>query len=73
MDELTDESADIVVIDNGPLRISGNFTLKDVQGQEFDLAGRLAISLCRCGASANKPVCDGAHKSTNFESVVKAK
>jgi len=67
------ESTDIVAIDNGPLRVSGSFALKDAAGQEFDLTGRPAISLCRCGASANKPFCDGSHKSVSFESSVKAK
>ena len=67
------ETTDIVAMDNGPLRVSGSFVLKDAQGQEFDLAGRPAISLCRCGASANKPFCDGAHKNARFESSVKAK
>ena len=66
------ESTDIVVIDNGPLRVSGSFVVKDAQGQEFDLAGRPAISLCRCGASARKPFCDGKHKTVGFESSVKA-
>ena len=67
------ESTDIVAIDNGPLRVSGSFALKDAEGQEFDLTGRPAISLCRCGASANKPFCDGSHKTAGFESSVKAK
>jgi len=67
------ETTDIIAMDNGPLRVSGSFVLKDAQGQEFDLAGRPAISLCRCGASANKPFCDGAHKNARFESSVKAK
>jgi CDGSH-type Zn-finger protein len=73
MGESNDEPTNIVAIDNGPLRVSGSFALKDAQGQEFDLTGRPAISLCRCGASANKPFCDGAHKGAGFESSVKAK
>jgi CDGSH-type Zn-finger protein len=31
-----------------------------------------AVALCRCGASANKPFCDGAHRSCGFESTVRA-
>ena len=73
MGESNDEPTHIVAIDNGPLRVSGSFALKDAQGQEFDLTGRPAISLCRCGASANKPFCDGSHKGAGFESSVKAK
>ena len=53
---------------NGPLRIEGEFKLVDATGKEFDLGGRAAISLCRCGASANKPFCDGTHSKNGFQS-----
>ncbi len=53
---------------NGPLRIEGEFKLVDTTGKEFDLGGRAAISLCRCGASANKPFCDGTHGKNGFQS-----
>lgn len=29
--------------------------------------GEQAIALCRCGASKNKPYCDGSHKDINFQ------
>ena len=69
---LMGEQTSIVVNTNGPLRVSGDFVIKDAQGQEFDLAGRSAISLCRCGLSENKPFCDGKHGAGGFESAVKA-
>jgi len=40
----------------------------DAEGKEFGLGGRTIISLCRCGHSANKPFCDGSHKTTGFDS-----
>jgi len=55
-----DEPTVIVVNANGPLKISGNFVIRDPQGRDFDLSGRTAISLCRCGLSENKPFCDGS-------------
>jgi CDGSH-type Zn-finger protein len=58
---------------NGPLRISGCFVLKDAAGSTFDLSGREVISLCRCGASANKPFCDGSHARIGFQSEVEAR
>jgi CDGSH-type Zn-finger protein len=62
----------IVPTDNGPLRIEGDFEILDPQGKAFGLAGRTAISLCRCGHSSNKPFCDGTHKQIGFQSVVEA-
>ena len=58
---------------NGPLRVAGKFCIKDAQGNEFDLSGREVISLCRCGASENKPFCDGSHSRIGFQSEVQAK
>jgi CDGSH-type Zn-finger protein len=63
----------ITCANNGPLRITGNFILKDVQGNVFDLSGRETISLCRCGHSENKPFCDGAHNRNGFCSEIQAR
>jgi len=60
-------STKIIVRNNGPLRIEGDFEVVDMQGQVYRLAGRNTISLCRCGHSVNKPFCDGAHKSAGFK------
>ncbi len=51
---------------NGPLRVEGDFEIVDASGKAFGLAGRTALSLCRCGHSANKPFCDGSHKTAGF-------
>ena len=50
----------IEVIDFGPLKITGNFILKDLQRDKEDSPGE--VWLCRCGNSENKPYCDGSHK-----------
>lgn len=65
--------AEIICVDNGPYRITGEFQLKDASGKVFDVAGRQTISLCRCGHSQNKPFCDGSHRKVNFESAVQAR
>ncbi len=62
----------ITVKNNGSIRVEGDFELRDGSGNKFDLAGKNAISLCRCGASAKKPFCDGAHGKCGFESQVQA-
>lgn len=59
----------IIVRNNGPLRVEGDdITLVDQDGRRFGLAGRVVISLCRCGHSANKPFCDGTHNKVSFAS-----
>ncbi len=63
----------VTVINNGPIRIEGDFTIQDFDGKEYGLAGRTVISLCRCGFSENKPFCDGNHGVKGFESLCQAK
>lgn len=64
--------AQITIKNNGSIRVEGEFELFDGAGNKFDLQDKPAISLCRCGESANKPFCDGAHKNCNFASEVVA-
>jgi len=65
--------AKVTVRKDGPLRVEGEFTICDAEGNAFDLAGRTMISLCRCGQSKDKPFCDGSHKLVNFQSECKAR
>ena len=58
---------------NGPYRIEGDFTILDASDKPFGLAGRTAISLCRCGHSENKPFCDGTHARVGFDSAPEAR
>lgn len=60
----------ITVLDNGPYMVEGEFTLQDPQGKAFTVQGQ--AFLCRCGASQNKPFCDGSHKNVEFRSEVRA-
>ncbi len=54
---------------NGPLLVEGPFELVDSRGSAFETpANKPAIALCRCGQSANRPFCDGAHKTCGFAS-----
>lgn len=57
----------ITVRPNGPLRVEGPISLTDADGRQWDLTGKPAISLCRCGASQNRPFCDGSHKTIGFQ------
>jgi CDGSH-type Zn-finger protein len=58
---------------NGPILVEGDFEIVDLAGNKFGLAGRTTIGLCRCGHSANKPFCDGAHRTANFASEITAR
>lgn len=66
-------SSKITVNNNGPIRIEGEFEIRDPAGAAFGLAGRTVISLCRCGHSENKPFCDGAHHRVGFADQVAAR
>jgi len=45
----------------------------DAEGTAFGLGGRSRITLCRCGHSANKPFCDGAHAREGFREAAVAR
>jgi CDGSH-type Zn-finger protein len=62
----------ITVMNNGSLRVEGDFEILDMDGKPFGLAGRQKVTLCRCGQSSNKPFCDSSHKTCGFSSVVVA-
>jgi CDGSH-type Zn-finger protein len=46
--------------------------LINTDGTQIDLAGKPAVSLCRCGASTNKPFCDGTHSKIGFQAAAAA-
>jgi uncharacterized Fe-S cluster protein YjdI len=49
---------------NGPLLVSGGVRILDAEGAVLYEGEKAA--LCRCGGSANKPFCDGTHKTNGF-------
>jgi CDGSH-type Zn-finger protein len=68
------DQTEVICTNNGPYRVMGdNIVIKDANGNEFGLAGRRVISLCRCGHSENKPFCDGTHARIGFQSIVEAR
>ena len=54
----------IVVSSNGPYHVIGDIVLNDPSRDTTHTPGRYA--LCRCGASKNKPFCDGSHWDIKF-------
>lgn len=56
----------VTVLKNGPYHITGGIELIGEDIQFGEGASKEHYTLCRCGASENKPFCDGAHKSSKF-------
>jgi CDGSH-type Zn-finger protein len=54
----------IGVVDDGPICVTGGVTVTTADGTVFETRNR--VTLCRCGASANKPLCDGSHSKAGF-------
>ncbi len=44
----------------GPLWVTGNISIERSDGQPFQPRNR--VTLCNCGHSCNKPLCDGTHR-----------
>jgi hypothetical protein len=57
---MDDDSATIVVCENGPYIVRGTFALTTTDDEPIE-AQRQVIALCRCGRSSVKPFCDGTH------------
>ena len=49
---------------SGPLWVRGGITVESHDGKRYEKRNR--VTLCRCGASENKPFCNGAHASIKF-------
>ena len=49
---------------SGPLYVQGGVAVESEDGTPYEIRNRVA--LCRCGASANKPFCNGSHASIRF-------
>jgi uncharacterized Fe-S cluster protein YjdI len=54
----------VEIVKNGPLIVYGNITVKDKDGKKTKKDKVTAF--CRCGASSNKPYCDGTHLKIGF-------
>lgn len=63
--EVRDGPVTITPAKDGPLAVEGNSEI--IAGSGRQLATKTRAFICRCGASQNKPYCDGSHKHTGFE------
>jgi CDGSH-type Zn-finger protein len=49
---------------SGPLWVQGGIRIESADGTPYEVRNR--VTLCRCGASVNKPFCNGSHASVRF-------
>jgi CDGSH-type Zn-finger protein len=61
----------ITPTENGPYKVEGPIQLQDPEGNPIETPGE-TIFLCRCGASTNKPFCDGTHSKIGFQGAMAA-
>ena len=54
----------VAVIPDGPLWVTGGIEVTRADGSTLEQRNR--VTLCRCGHSASKPLCDGSHKEAGF-------
>lgn len=59
--------AKITVRRNGPYLVEGDDVVLAAAAGEDIATERRPFALCRCGASENKPFCDGAHNRIGFD------
>jgi CDGSH-type Zn-finger protein len=62
--ESKDSLLKIKVLPNGPLLVQGKVEIVLADGKTEEKEGP---ALCRCGASKNKPYCDGSHVKIGFQ------
>jgi len=55
----------IKLMKDGPAILEGNYTMESAELDEH--SSSKGVALCRCGASSNKPFCDGTHKEIDFK------
>jgi CDGSH-type Zn-finger protein/uncharacterized Fe-S cluster protein YjdI len=63
----TSGKLNVIPTADGPFHLQGQVTIRNAAG-EVIFEG-IETWLCRCGASANKPYCDGSHQRIGFKSI----
>lgn len=64
--ERRDGALAVTPLKDGPLLVTGNVEICSGTGRTVTRTQKVA--LCRCGASADKPFCDGSHARVGFTS-----
>jgi CDGSH-type Zn-finger protein len=59
---------EIAVITDGPLWVTGRIPIERSDGVPIEVRNRM--TLCRCGQSSNKPLCDSTHAAIDWKEPV---
>ncbi|MBT8185449.1 MAG: (4Fe-4S)-binding protein [Eudoraea sp.] len=63
--DMSDTKTKVEVAANGPLLVHGELEVKNPDGEIT--TKKRTTAFCRCGASTNKPYCDGSHNEIGFK------
>lgn len=70
----TDEVKKAIVFSDGPVEIYGPLKVVNEKGQlVMEVEDNQPVYFCRCGASKDKPFCDGSHDDIHFNAPPKVK
>lgn len=58
------QKSQVKILSNGPVRVTGPCEVTLSDGTVVEKPN--GVSFCRCGGSANKPFCDGSHKTNGY-------
>lgn len=64
-DSQTPSANKVTIFSNGPVRVVGACSVTLPDGTVVEKPN--GVSFCRCGGSANKPFCDGSHRTNGYE------
>ncbi|MES0489013.1 MAG: thiamine pyrophosphate-dependent enzyme [Leptospirales bacterium] len=65
MEKNSSKKPSIRIKENGSIKVSNLEVFKN--SREEDISTKEQMSLCRCGAAATKPFCDGTHRAIQFQ------
>ena len=60
-----DYAVQVGIVDDGPIWVAGSIPVTKSDGESLEIRAR--VTLCRCGQSSNKPLCDGSHYDAGFK------
>ncbi len=64
---MSDSEIRISCTPTGPYKVEAGTPLYDHEGNPIETRDGKAFFLCRCGASTNKPFCDGTHNKIEWD------